>query len=78
MHFKSSTNRSPRQSTPGEPGESATQAGAEAADVGLLGFPTGKSTLIRGFGGDAEGGRLPFTTLYPNLGGEAWSRTAAS
>ena len=50
MHFKSSTNRSPRQSTTGEPGEERTLRLELKllADIGLLGFPNaGKSTLIR-------------------------------
>ena len=49
LHFKSSTNRSPRQKTPGWPGE-AKKLKLELrvlADVGLLGMPNaGKSTLI--------------------------------
>ena len=42
MHFKSSTNRSPRQALPGEPGEERTLKLELKllADVGLLGFPT--------------------------------------
>src|SRR3546814_13827627 len=50
MHFKSSTNRSPRQSTPGEDGEERLLKLELKllADVGLLGFPTaGKTTCNR-------------------------------
>jgi len=50
IHFKSSTNRAPRQFTPGEEGEKR-KLHLELkvlADVGLLGMPNaGKSTLIR-------------------------------
>jgi GTP-binding protein len=49
MHFKTSTNRAPRQKTPGWPGEQK-KLKLELrvlADVGLLGMPNaGKSTLI--------------------------------
>ena len=71
-HFKSSTNRAPRKTTTGSPGESRRLRLTlnVIADIGLLGMPNaGKSTLIaRVSASRPKIADYPFTTLVPNLG----------